>query len=128
MRLLLDTHALLWALEDAPRLSARARSLLSVPQDAILVSHASAWEMAIKQSLGKLSLAEPVTRLMADRLRPLGIALLPISMDHIGLVESLPLHHRDPSDRMLAAQALVEGLTVVSGDGAFDTYGVARVW
>ena len=94
----------------------------------MLVSVASAWEMSIKQSLGKLQLSLPVERLVADRLPAVGIGLLPIEMAHIGHLERLPLHHRDPFDRMLAAQALAEGLAIVSADEAFDAYGVARVW
>jgi PIN domain nuclease of toxin-antitoxin system len=128
MRLLLDTHALLWALEDDPRLGQQARALLGAPQEAVFVSLASAWEMAIKQSLGKLRLSQPVERIMAERLPSLRVGLLPIDIRHVGRVETLPFHHRDPFDRMLAAQALVEGLALISSDVVFDTYGVARVW
>jgi PIN domain nuclease of toxin-antitoxin system len=128
MRLLLDTHALLWAMEDDPRLGARARSLLAAPQEAVFVSLVSAWEMAIKQSIGKLRLSLPVGRLIAERLPPLGVSLLSIDMRHVGRVETLPFHHRDPFERMIAAQALVEGLTRVGADAVFDAYGVARVW
>ena len=106
MRLLLDTHALLWALDDHPRLGRRARELLLEPREEMLVSIASAWEMAIKQSLGKLRLSLPVGRMIAERLGPVGVTLLPISVAHIGRLETLPFHHRDPFDRMLAAQAL----------------------
>ena len=128
MRLLLDTHALLWALEADPRLGQRARALLGAPQEAVFVSIASGWEMAVKQSIGKLRLARPVERLLADDLPRLGITLLPIDVRHVGRVEALPFHHRDPFDRMLAAQALVEGFALVSADAAFDAYGVVRVW
>jgi PIN domain nuclease of toxin-antitoxin system len=108
--------------------SGGVRELLLEPQEEMLVSIASAWEMAIKQSLGKLRLSLPVGRMVAERLGPVGVTLLPISVAHIGRLETLPFHHRDPFDRMLAAQALAEGLTVVSADEAFDAYGVARVW
>jgi PIN domain nuclease of toxin-antitoxin system len=128
MRLLLDTHALLWALYDHPRLGTRARELFSAPQEQLFVSVVSAWEMAIKKSLGKLQLSMPVERLVAERLPPLGVSLLPVTMAHVGRVESLPFHHRDPFDRMLAAQALTEGLVLVSADAAFDAYGVIRLW
>lgn len=128
MRHLLDTHTLLWAMEDHPRLSPRARALLVAPEDAILMSVASAWEMAIKQSLGKLRLSAPVAQVVPERLIANGITLLPIHLTHIGKLETLPFHHRDPFDRMLAAQALAEGLAIVSADEAFDAYGVARVW
>jgi PIN domain nuclease of toxin-antitoxin system len=128
MRLLLDTHALLWALEDDPKLGARARGHLNGATEAVFVSLASAWEMAVKVSLGKLRLSLPVEQMVADRLPPLGISLLPIELRHVGRVESLPYHHRDPFDRMLAAQSLVEGLTLVSADGVFDAYGLPRVW
>ena len=118
MRLLLDTHALLWALEDEPRLGPRARALLAAPQEALFVSLASAWEMALKVSLGKLALSLPVEQ-MTERLPPLGIGLLPSSCGTSGGSKRC-LHHRDPFDRMLAAQALVEGLTLVSADRVFD--------
>ena len=128
MRILLDTHTLLWALEDDPRLSPHARTLLGAPQEAVYLSVVSAWEIAIKQSIGKLRLAIPVEKLIEDRVLPVGIALLPIGLRHIGLVESMPFHHRDPFDRMLAAQVLSDGLTLVSADLAFDAYGVTRIW
>ena len=125
MRLLLDTHALLWALEDHPRLGPRARIELGGAGNTLYVSVASAWEMAIKQSLGKLKLSTPVERLMAERVKPLGINVLPIEMTHVARVEALPFHHRDPFDRMLAAQCLSEGL---AADASFDAYGVTRFW
>jgi PIN domain nuclease of toxin-antitoxin system len=118
----------LWALEDEPRLGPRARALLAAPQEALFVSLASAWEMALKVSLGKLRLSLPVERMMSERLPPLGVSLLPVELRHVGRVETLPYHHRDPFARMLAAQALVEGLTLVSADRVFDAYGVTRVW
>lgn len=128
MRFLLDTHTLLWALDDHPKLGARARELLVTPQDGLIVSIASAWDMAIKQSLGKLRLTLPVERLITERLPLLGVTVLPIQIARIGRLETLPFHHRDPFDRMLAAQALAEGLTVLSADEALDAYGVTRVW
>jgi PIN domain nuclease of toxin-antitoxin system len=97
MRLLLDTHALLWAMEDDARLGPRARALLNAPPEAVYLSIASVWELAIKQSIGKLRLALPVEKLIEERALPLGIGLLPIGVPHIGLVESLPFHHATPS-------------------------------
>ena len=128
MSVLLDTHALLWALEDNPRLGTRARSVLNDPREVKFLSIASAWEMAIKQSLGKLKLAMPVERVISERVLPLGVQLLGVQPSHLGRVDSLPFHHRDPFDRMLVAQALAEGFRIASVDPVFDTYGITRIW
>ncbi len=128
MNLLLDTHTLLWMADGAPDLSVRAAAQIASPANAKHVSVASLWEIAIKVSIGKLSLRRPLGDLIAS-LRATGlVAILPISDAHMVKVSTLPLHHRDPFDRLLVAQALVDGLTVVGDDAAFDEYGVARVW
>jgi len=128
MSLLLDTHALLWFLLDDPRLSATARDAIADHPEPVLVSPASLWEIAIKISLGKYELPMPYTDFWDQQLTVNDLQLLPIILAHTARVASLPFHHRDPFDRMLIAQALEEGIRVVSSDVAFDAYRVTRIW
>jgi PIN domain nuclease of toxin-antitoxin system len=128
MNLLLDTHAFLWFMEGNERISQRARSEIEAADGLRALSIASAWEMAIKSSLGKLDLAKPLGELLPPLLTDSGIELLPIEIADLHRVATLPFHHRDPFDRLLAAQALERGFTIVSIDEAFDAYGVARLW
>jgi PIN domain nuclease of toxin-antitoxin system len=128
MNLLLDTHAFLWFMEGSERISQRARTEIEAADGVRALSVASAWEMAIKSSLGKLDLAKPLGELLPPLLTDAGIELLPIEIADLARVATLPFHHRDPFDRLLAAQALERGLAIVSIDEAFDSYGVARVW
>jgi PIN domain nuclease of toxin-antitoxin system len=120
VRLLLDTHALLWALAEPHRLSAQVASLIRSPSIAVLVSAVSAWEIATKQRLGRLPGAEPIVAAYAAHLATLRVEELPIRSDHALLAGRLRLEHRDPFDRMLAAQALIEGLTLVTSDPVFS--------
>jgi PIN domain nuclease of toxin-antitoxin system len=128
MTLLLDTHAFLWFCQDDASLSAAARSLIEDAGNRKLVSIASCWEIAIKAGLGKLTLGEPSATYLPNALARTGFELLPISLAHAASVESLPAHHKDPFDRMLIAQALAEGIPIVSFDAAHDSYGVSRLW
>ncbi len=123
-RLLVDTHTLLWWLDDAPELSHAARSAISDPANEPLVSTASLWEIAIKQSLGKLT----VPAELPDEILDAGFDWLPISSEHAWAVSQLPLHHRDPFDRLLIAQALEERIPIVSRDERFTAYGVTIRW
>jgi PIN domain nuclease of toxin-antitoxin system len=124
VNLLLDTHALLWWLMASPRLSDRARDAIAEPRNQVHVSIATAWEIAIKRSIGRLRVTEDITAdLAAD-----AFELLSIELAHIAALERLPHHHRDPFDRMLVAQATVEGMRLVSGDANIARYGVAVVW
>src|SRR5438132_5840761 len=127
MRLLLDTHTFLWFVEDSPRLSTNARRLLESEVD-LLISLGSLWEMAIKVSIGKLTLTQSFELFIPDQLVKNEIELLPLTVEHLALVSALPLHHRDPFDRLLVAQALVERMPIVSVDEKFDAYGIERVW
>lgn len=120
MRLLLDTHVILWALSANPRLGRQARSRIVEPSNEVFASAASAWEIAIKRSIGKL---EAPADLEAELERE-GIDPLVIRIDHALAVGGLPPHHRDPFDRMLAAQSLLESLTMVTADPVFEQYGV----
>jgi PIN domain nuclease of toxin-antitoxin system len=128
VKLLLDTHALLWFLSGSGRLSATARIAIEDMANERFFSVAGAWEIAIKASLGKLDLTVPFEKLVPGELRSNDIELLPITPAHLVAVMALPFHHRDPFDRMYVAQAAAEGATVVSADPALDAYGIPRLW
>jgi PIN domain nuclease of toxin-antitoxin system len=127
MRLLLDTHALLWWVMDDERLPAGLDPLLNDPATEAFVSAASAWEIAIKARLGKLE-PGPLGQGFAAAVERQGFLPLPITLEHAERAGALPPHHSDPFDRMLVAQAHAENLHLVSGDGVLDHYGVVRVW
>jgi PIN domain nuclease of toxin-antitoxin system len=128
MMLLLDTHVLIWMLQNAPQLSTVARSLLTNPAHHKWFSIVSCWELAIKVGTGKLQLGESVYSLLSRELPKNNLQLLPISLAHATAVETLPHHHRDPFDRLLAVQAQLEGMSLISADPIFDQYGVTRLW
>jgi len=128
MRLLLDTHTLLWHYSDSARLGREAAVVLSDARNDLFVSMASLWEMAIKSNIGKLRIPGSSLHRLMDYLVGDGVAILPVGTGHVLRVESMALHHRDPFDRMLVAQALVDGLDLVSNEEVFDQYGVKRVW
>lgn len=127
MKLLLDTHAVLWYLSGDKRLRASARRRLEGSSEKFL-SIASIWELAIKLSLGKLELDDPLAVVVDAALSDGNAALLAISRQDAMRVATLPWHHRDPFDRLLVAQALEHELTILSADDSFDAYGVRRVW
>lgn len=124
MRLLLDTHALLWSATDPARLTPEARAVLEDGAHDVLVSIVTAWEIAIKQSLGKLELARPAERWLPDVLKRTGYEVAELRLSAALRVRALPWHHKDPFDRLLIAQALDEGFTIVSRDAAFESYEV----
>ncbi len=128
MNLLLDTQALLWFVLDDARLSKRAREGIVSTDVLIFVSPANLWEIVIKISLGKYTLPAPFAAFWDDQLRINDFALLPITVSHTARIADLPFHHRDPFDRLIIAQSLMEGIPVVSSDAVFDRYGVERVW
>jgi PIN domain nuclease of toxin-antitoxin system len=128
MRLLVDTHAFLWWVEGAPSLPKRARAAIANEENECLLSVASAWELAIKAGLGKVRLALPVRRYVAEHVAANGFRLLDIELAHVGRVETLAPHHGDPFDRLLIAQALEERLPIVTADAVFGRYGVERIW
>ena len=127
MNLLLDTHALIWFSENDPKLSQNAKAAIESPDNNLFVSMASFWEMAIKLNLSKLTLQIPLAQII-PALSANGFNLLGIESDHILKIETLPRIHGDPFDRMLIAQALSDGLTIVSKEELFEEYGVGRVW
>lgn len=126
--LLLDTHAMLWFFWDDKQLSAKARTLIEDANNRKLVSLATCWEIAIKAGLGKLDLGESSQSFLPREIARNNFELLPIRLSHVTSVEALPWHHRDPFDRLLIAQSMVEGLPLVSGDVIFDQYGLSRLW
>jgi PIN domain nuclease of toxin-antitoxin system len=128
MNLLLDTHAFLWFCQDEPALSAAAKTLIENPANRKLVSVASCWEIAIKAGLGKMKLGEPRASYIPAALARTGFDLLPITVAHATGVEGLPLHHRDPFDRLLVAQVIAEGIAIISRDAILDAYGITRFW
>jgi PIN domain nuclease of toxin-antitoxin system len=128
MRLLLDTHAFLWFVSGSAKLSGEARKLIDNPINQPYLSVASLWEMAIKVSIGKLSLDIPLETLIPQHMELSSINLLPIDLPHVAMVSTLPFHHRDPFDRLIIAQAMIEGIPVVSVDPAFDDYPITRLW
>jgi PIN domain nuclease of toxin-antitoxin system len=128
VKVLLDTHVLLWWLVDDPRLSERARQVVSDPSAAVYFSAVSSWELAIKFALGRLELPAPPRSFVPRVLQEQSIRSLDITHAHALDVADLPAHHRDPFDRLLVAQARVEKVGIVSGDPIFEEYGVPVVW
>jgi PIN domain nuclease of toxin-antitoxin system len=128
IRALLDTHSFIWFIGGSERLSARARSLIEARENPMLVSVASLWEIAIKNGLGKLSLDRPFAELIPEQLERQQIGVLGVELQHLAELVRLPQHHRDPFDRLIAAQAIAERLPVISADAALDAYGVQRIW
>ena len=124
MKLLLDSHAFLWWLAEDPKLGAEARQAVADPSSTILVSAATVWELSIKAALGKLDLDGAD---LVEEIEENDFLELPMTARHSVAAASLPRHHDDPFDRMLIAQARVEGLTVVTRDPAFRSYGIAIV-
>ena len=128
MRILLDSHAVLWYVDQDQMLSGTAHAAITDPANDLLVSAATIWELATKAAIGKLSLSQPYRLWMNKAMSDLRASLLPVSIDYADAQAGLPFHHRDPFDRLIIAQSLIEGISVVSADGQFDAYGVNRVW
>lgn len=128
MAYLLDTHTFLWMRHAPQCLGADVRTICADLDSDLRLSLVSGWEMAIKLSIGKLRLPQPLRQILEEARTLNGISTLPIGEAHVLRVRHLPLHHRDPFDRLLAAQALEEGLTLLSRDASFDAYAVQRVW
>ncbi len=128
MNILLDTHAFIWFISGDPKLSERARTEIENPDNLKLVSIASLWEMGIKISLGKLTLKKPFGELIPRQMEINGFELLHVKIGHVAKLTSLAFHHRDPFDRMLASQCMVDALSIVSCDETFDNYAVKRIW
>ncbi len=128
MNLLLDTHSLLWFLNEDPHLVPNAKALIEDSLNRKFVSMATCLEIAIKVGLKKLDLGEPVSTFLPRELLVNKFELLHIELVHALHVENLPRHHRDPFDRLLVAQSVIEKIAIVSSDEKFDSYGVVRLW
>jgi PIN domain nuclease of toxin-antitoxin system len=124
MRCLLDTHVLLWWIEDNPKLKKRLRAIITDPDTEVAVSAATIWEAATKRALGKLRFE---TAVLLDSLDRGGILVLPITAEHALAAGDLPRHHDDPFDRMLVAQAIAEGFTLITSDSWLGSYQIALV-
>lgn len=128
MRLLLDTHAFLWWITDDSQLSARARQSIADGGNDVFFSAASGWELAIKAGLGRLTLPADLERFLTAQLEANAFQVLPVFLSHALRVNALPDHHRDPFDRLLVAQAQVEGMAILSGDSQLSRYPIEVVW
>jgi len=124
----LDTHTFLWFLADDPQLSKPAKQVIENPAYSKHVSLVVCWEIVIKAGLKKLDLGEPASTFLPRELSNNQFGILGLQLSHLLHLEKLPLHHKDPFDRVLAAQAILEGLTLISCDNIFDSYGVTRLW
>jgi PIN domain nuclease of toxin-antitoxin system len=128
MRLLIDTHALIWFCEGNTELSHTARAAIENPMNERFVSHATAWEVAIKLNLGKLKLQLDYDAVFPGILDANGFSFLHTTLPHYQTLVSLTRHHGDPFDRLMIAQAMVEKLTIITCDPHFPSYGVAVLW
>ena len=128
MKFLLDTHTFLWFVLNQPELSSVARDLIINPNHDILLSPATYWEIAIKISIGKYQLPGPYEAWMNQQILTNTFEILPITIAHTSMVVNLPFHHKDPFDRLLITQAIVENIPIISTDGIFDSYPVKRIW
>lgn len=136
MKVLVDTHTFLWYVLNDPQLSAAAQSIIVGRSNSaglydfpiVLVSPASYWEVAIKVNLGKYILTTPYETFWRRGIDDNGFNVLPITVAHAAVLASLPFHHKDPFDRLLVSQALVENVPLISNDPTLDAYGVTRIW
>jgi PIN domain nuclease of toxin-antitoxin system len=127
MAILLDTQVLIWLEESPSLISERLRERISNEANTFF-SMSSVWEMAIKLKTGKLSIAQPLAIFVDGLRKDYSFKLLEISLDHVYHTQQLPLHHRDPFDRLLISQSIVESIPIISSDSIFDAYGIERVW
>ena len=128
MRLLLDTHVLLWWHDQPARLTETAYGAINDPGNDVFLSVVNGWEIQIKAQLGKLTLSKPLRLLLQEEQATNGFRVLPVTIEHIYALDSFPLHHSDPFDRLLIAQAHHEGLTLVTHDPQLSTYSISLLW
>ncbi|WP_414575974.1 type II toxin-antitoxin system VapC family toxin [Anabaena sp. CCY 9402-a] len=126
MRQLLDTHTFIWFIMGDPRITGNVRSQIEMNEN--ILSIISVWEIAIKHRIGKLNLNSSFADFVEQQIIMTDIQLTTIKIDHVLAVSQLPLHHRDPFDRMLIAQAIAENIHILSADAIFDTYPIQRLW
>jgi len=128
MNLLLDTHAFIWLWEDVAKIPPRVLSECENPDNQLYLSIASVWEMQIKVAAGKLSFQQPLAEIVEQQKNENGISILPVSLDHIWQLATLPAYHNDPFDRMLFAQATADKLALVTADRHIARYAVELLW
>ena len=128
MNLLLDSHVFIWAYDEQHKLSQTARQEISNPANSLFLSVASAWEIQIKIKLGKFKLQDPLADVINEQKHVNGLKILPVKLSHALYLENLPLHHKDPFDRLLISQAIVENMTFVSADAKTSKYQVNTLW
>lgn len=128
MRCLLDSQSLIWYVDQHQLLSPAAHAAITDPQNDLQLSAASVWEIAIKVGIGKLTLSLPYGPWMNKAITDLSLSVLPITVQYAETQALLPHHHGDPFDRLIIAQAIVEGIQIIGNDAQFDSYGVMRVW
>ena len=128
MVVLLDTHSFLWFVNGSSKLSTETKKIIENPANAKLLSMASLWEIGIKITIGKLSITQPFDQFIPHQLHINGFEILEIKFEHLAKIIELPFHHRDPFDRLLIAQSLVEQIPIISVDSIFDAYAVKRLW
>ncbi|WP_242034280.1 type II toxin-antitoxin system VapC family toxin [Richelia sinica] len=124
----MDTHTFIWYVTDDSQISNQVLEVINDENNQIFLSIASVWEMGIKHGLGKLSFNVPFETFIRQQMSINDFTLLDIKISHINTVAQLPLHHRDPFDRILIAQAIVENIPIISGDSKFDAYPIQRLW
>ncbi len=128
MKYLLDTHTFLWYVNNDNKLSETSKNIIANQENSIFLSIASIWEIAIKVSLNKLKIPLPLTSFVHTQLNDNDISLLHISVEHTDKVTELPFHHRDPFDRLIIAQSIVENMPIIGNDTLFDNYMIRRIW
>jgi len=128
MKYLLDTVIFLWSLDPFEKLNRAAQNILVENKDELYLSAATSWEISIKVGVGKLQLPEPPQQYVPNRMSTHGFRGLQVTHRHALAVSELPLHHKDPFDRVLIAQSLTEEMPIISADAVFDRYGAARIW
>ena len=128
MRVLIDSHALIRYVDQDKLLSIASHAAISDPASDLLLSAGSIWEIGIKVGLGKLLLTQPFKVWMNQAISDLHVTVLPLTVEHVDVQSNLPKHHGDPFDRLIAAQAIVEQVSIISADVNLDAYGITRIW
>jgi PIN domain nuclease of toxin-antitoxin system len=128
MRVLIDSHALIWYVDQDNLLGPASHAAISDPTNDLLLSAGSIWEIGIKVGLGKLVLTQPFKPWMNQAISDLDVTVLPLSVEYVDVQSNLPRHHGDPLDRLIVAQAIVEQVSIISADANLDAYGITRVW
>jgi PIN domain nuclease of toxin-antitoxin system len=128
MRVLIDSHALIWYVDQDKLLSIASHAAISDPANDLLLSAGSIWEIGIKIGLGKLLLTQPFKVWMNQAISDLHVTVLPLTVEYVDVQSNLPKHHGDPFDRLIVAQAIVEQVSIISADVNLDAYGISRIW